>query len=185
MKICIDPGHGGDQPGAAYGGRLEKDATLQIARKLARKLKENGHEVIMTRDDDALVSLRKRCDISNDFGADAFISVHLNASCSPEAHGAETWQWDNSESTLALNVQSELVASTGARDRGVKSTRSYYVLRHTHAVAIVVECGFISNDAERSELFEGAYQEKIASGIAKGILRACNDGKTGNRDRDL
>ena len=46
MKICIDPGHGGDQPGAAYGGRLEKDAALQIARKLARKLKDTGYEVI-------------------------------------------------------------------------------------------------------------------------------------------
>ena len=185
MKICIDPGHGGDQPGAAYGGRLEKDAALQIARKLARKLKDTGYEVIMTRDDDAPVSLRKRCDISNAGGADAFISVHLNASHSPDAHGAETWQWDTSESTLALNVQRELVEATGARDRGVKSTTSYYVLRHTHAVAIVVECGFISNDAERERLFDDGYQEKIASGIAKGIMRTCNDGKTGNRDRDL
>ena len=185
MKICIDPGHGGDQPGAAYGGRLEKDAALQIARKLARKLKDTGYEVIMTRYTDASVPLRTRCGISNDFGADVFVSVHLNASHSPDAHGAETWQWDNSESTLALNVQSELVEATGARERGVKSTRSYYVLRHTHAVAIVVECGFISNDAERSKLFEGAYQEKIASGIAKGIMRTCNDGKAGNRDRDL
>lgn len=176
MKICIDPGHGGDQPGAAYGGRLEKDAALQIARKLARKLKEIGYDVVMTRDDDASVSLRRRCDISNARGADAFISVHMNASRSPGAHGAETWQWHKSESPLARNVQRGLVDATGARDRGVKSTTAYYVLRHTHAVAVVVECGFISNDAEREMLFDDGYQGKIAAGIAKGILHTLSPG---------
>lgn len=169
MKICVDPGHGGDQPGAVYGGRTEKDAALQIARKLARNLRTLGYDAVMTRDDDTSVSLRKRCDISNAAGADAFISVHLNASHSPEAHGSETWQWHKSESPLARNIQLGLVASTGARDRGVKSTTAYYVLRHTHAVAAVVECGFISNDAERERLFDDCYQEKIAAGITKGV----------------
>ena len=186
MKICIDPGHGGDQPGAAYGGRLEKDAALQIALKLARKLKEIGYDVVLTRDDDAAVSLRKRCDISNAAGADVFLSIHMNASRSHEAHGAETWRWAKSECKLAENVQRGLVAATGARDRGVKSTMSYYVLRHTHAVALVVECGFISHDNERESLFEDDYQEKIAAGIARGLQEwAENDGKTIDRDRDI
>lgn len=176
MKICIDPGHGGDQPGAVYGGRREKDAALQIARKLARKLKALGYGVVMTRDEDSPVSLRKRCDISNAAGADVFISVHMNAAYSPEANGAETWQWHKSESPLARNVQRGLVEATGARDRGVKSTTAYYVLKHTQAVAVVVECGFISNDAERERLFDSAYQEKVASGIAKGVLHAFSHG---------
>ena len=176
MKICIDPGHGGDQPGAVYGGRREKDAALQIARKLARKLKAVGYEVVMTRDDDMSVSLRKRCGISNAAGADAFISIHLNASCSHEAQGAETWKWHTSESQLAQNVQRGLVEATAARDRGVKSTTAYYVLKHTRAVAVVVECGFLSNDAERRRLFEDGYQEKIASGIAKGVLHTFSHG---------
>lgn len=171
MKICIDPGHGGEQPGAVYGGRREKDAALQIARKLASQLRALGYDVVMTRDDDASVSLRKRCDISNALRADAFISVHLNASRSPEAQGAESWQWTGSGSRLAHNVQRGLVDATGARDRGVKSTTSYYVLRHTHAVAIVVECGFLSHDAERERLFDAEYQAKIASGIARGVAK--------------
>ena len=176
MKICIDPGHGGDQPGAVYGGRREKDAALQIARKLARKLKALGYGVVMTRDEDSPVSLRKRCDISNASGADAFVSIHLNAAHSPEANGAETWQWHKSESPLAQNVQRGLVDATEARDRGIKSTTAYYVLKHTHAAAVVVECGFISNDEERGRLFEDGYQEKIASGIAKGVLHTFSHG---------
>lgn len=169
MKICVDPGHGGDQPGAVYGGRAEKDAALQIARKIARNLNALGYEVVMTRDDDAPVSLRNRCAVSNASGADAFISIHMNASRRPDAHGAETWQWHKSESPLARNVQRGLVDATGARDRGVKSTTAYYVLRHTHAASIVVECGFISNDDEREMLFDDCYQEKIAAGITKGV----------------
>ena len=169
MKICVDPGHGGDQPGAVYGGRTEKDASLQIARKLARNLIALGYEVVMTRDDDAPLTLPNQCAASTPYAADAFISVHMNASRRPDAHGAETWQWHKSESPLARNVQRGLVDATGARDRGVKSTTAYYVLRHTHAVAVVVECGFISNDAERERLFDDCYQEKIAAGITKGV----------------
>lgn len=171
MKICIDPGHGGAQPGAVYGGLMEKDATLQIARKLARNLREIGHEVIMTRDNDATVTLRKRCDISNAANADAFISIHLNAAVARSANGAETWRWPNNKSGLAESVQTELVAAIGAKDRGVKTTSTFYVLKHTRASALVVECGFMSNNKERARLFEDDYQEKIAAGIAKGIVK--------------
>lgn len=171
-KICIDPGHGGAQPGAVYGGQQEKDATLQIGRKLARNLREMGYEVVMTRDNDATVSLRKRCDISNNAGADAFISVHLNAAVNRTAHGAETWKWTSNKTSLAQNVQTELVAAIGAKDRGVKSTTTFYVLKHTRAAALVIECGFMSNNKERAKLFDDDYQEKIAAGIAKGISKA-------------
>lgn len=94
MKIiCIDPGHGGIQPGAAYGGRLEKDATLSISMRLRDKLEASGYRVILTRETDIEVSLKRRCEISNGAGADAFVSIHLNASTNPAAHGAETWKF--------------------------------------------------------------------------------------------
>ena len=172
--ICIDPGHGGEQPGAVYGGCQEKDATLQIAVKLARNLRGVGHGVIMTRDNDATVSLRERCDISNTSGADAFVSIHLNAATAREANGAETWKWPGNKSGLAESVQTELVAAIGAKDRGVKTTSTFYVMKHTRATALVVECGFMSNNKERVKLFDDAYQEKIAAGIARGFLKLYN-----------
>lgn len=173
MKIiCIDPGHGGIQPGAAYGGRLEKDATLSISMRLRDKLEASGYRVIMTRETDIDVCLKRRCEISN--GADAFVSIHLNASTNPTAHGAETWEWERAKSALADAVQAELISASGFKDRGVRSTSVFYVLRHTVAPAIVVECGFISNETERGRLFDEAMQDKIAAGIARGIASVIN-----------
>lgn len=171
--ICIDPGHGGESsPGAVYGGMEEKDAALQIGRMVARNLREVGFDVIMTRDTDEDVSLRRRCDIANDAGVDAFVSIHLNAAESRTAHGAETWKWHTNTSRLAEDVQTELVVATGAKDRGVKSSKTFYVLKHTVVSAIVIECGFMSNNKERAKLFDADYQEKIALGISKGIVKA-------------
>lgn len=172
--ICIDPGHGGIQPGAAYGGRLEKDATLSISMRLRDKLEESGYRVIMTRETDIDVSLKRRCEISNGAGADAFVSIHLNSSTNPTAHGAETWKWERAKGALAEAVQTALIAASGFKDRGVKSTTAFYVLRHTVAPALVVECGFLSNESERGRLFDEAMQDKIAAGIARGIARLIN-----------
>lgn len=173
--ICIDPGHGGAQPGACNGKYEEKTATLQISRLIAAKLQNEGFKVIMTRDSDTDVSLKRRCEISNKAGADAFISIHLNSCHSKTPHGAETWKWHATRMfslTLADNVQKELVAQTGAANRGVRASDTYYVLRHTKASALVVECGFISNDAECVKLFTPSYQEECARGIVFGIMRA-------------
>lgn len=172
--ICIDPGHGGIQPGAAYGGRLEKDATLSISMRLRDKLEASGYRVIMTRETDIDVSLKRRCEISNGAGADAFVSIHLNSSTNPTAHGAETWKWERAKGALAEAVQTALIAASGFKDRGVKSTTAFYVLRHTVAPALVVECGFLSNESERGRLFDEAMQDKIAAGITRGIARLIN-----------
>lgn len=175
IKICVDPGHGGSQPGAVNGRFREKAATLAISLKLRDKLKENGFEVIMTRDTDIDVSLKSRCKISNDSGANAFISVHLNSCHSDEPHGAETWKWHIARvfsKTLADAVQADLIAAIGAKNRGVRESDIYYVLKHTKASALVVECGFISNAEECHKLFSESYQDKIADGICRGIIMA-------------
>lgn len=176
MKIiCVDPGHGGTQPGAVNGRFKEKTATLAISLKLRDKLKEAGFKVVMTRDTDIDVSLKSRCKISNDCGANAFISIHLNSCHSDEPHGAETWKWHKTRpfsKTLADAVQADLIAATGAKNRGVKESDVYYVLKHTKASALVVECGFISNNEECHTLFNPDYQEKIAEGICEGIKKA-------------
>ena len=175
MKIiCIDPGHGGAQPGAVNGRFKEKTAALAISLKLKDKLKEAGFKVIMTRDTDIDVSLASRCKISNDSGANAFVSIHLNSCHSDEPHGAETWKWHKTRQfskALADAVQADLIAATGAKNRGVKES-DVYVLKHTKASALVVECGFISNNEECRKLFNPVYQDKIADGICRGIIKA-------------
>lgn len=91
--IVIDPGHGGKESGAVGpGGLLEKDATLAISRKLAAALQRRlGTRVVLTRTGDELVTLDHRTAIANQYKADLFLSIHLNASLIPGAHGSETY----------------------------------------------------------------------------------------------
>lgn len=167
MKVCIDPGHGGGHPGAVYYGRKEKDAALAISHRLAMELKAKGVDVVLTRTRDTDVSLAERCRISNAAKADLLISIHLNAAVDPTIHGAEVWKWHTSDNPFAESVQAALVAATGFKDRGVKKSHDFYVLRHTLCPALVVECGFMSNPKEGEALFDPRVQDAIAAGLAK------------------
>lgn len=91
--IVVDPGHGGKEVGAiGPSGLMEKDLTLQIARRVARQLEQQlGVRTILTRDDDQLVSLEQRTAIANRYQADLFLSIHLNAAVIPNARGSETY----------------------------------------------------------------------------------------------
>jgi len=179
MKICIDAGHGGTQPGAVgYFGTKEKDITLQVALQLRDVLKNAGVEVVMTRDSDKDVrtakqsnELQARCDVANNSKADVFISIHCNASNDSSAHGTETWYYpkDAKSKTLAQFIQTELVKQIGLKDRGVKQG-NYYVTRYTKMPAVLVELAFISNPEEEVLLRNKAFQRKCAVGIANGIL---------------
>lgn len=173
--ICIDPGHGGIQPGAVNGRFKEKTATLAISKKLRDLLRSAGFKVVMTRDTDIHVSLMSRCKLSNECGANAFISIHLNSCHSDEPRGIETWKWHKTRPfsrVLAECIQDSLVQSTGARSRGVKESDEYCVLKNTMASAVVAECGFISNSKDCHLLFTDSYQGKVAQGIFNGILKA-------------
>ena len=170
--ICIDPAHGGKDPGAVNGSKYESVATLDIAFKVGAELERKGYEVVYTRTTDKHITLAERCAISNNKGANAFISIHLNASTNRNAHGIETWHYykvgDNTKE-LANNIQNNLIKSTSAKNRGVKTTETLYVLKHTIAPAVLVECGFISNHEESELLFDDDYQNKIANAIVKGV----------------
>ena len=91
--IVIDPGHGGKDVGAAGpGGLMEKDITLAVARKLSAALQSKiNARVVLTRDDDTLVSLDQRTAIANQYHADLFLSVHMNAAVVKGAKGSETY----------------------------------------------------------------------------------------------
>jgi N-acetylmuramoyl-L-alanine amidase len=91
MLVCIDPGHGGTDPGAVAEGVREADVVLDYARALEAALKPIGTTVIMTREDDVAVDLGMRCRIANDVSADAFISLHCNASPNARAEGVQVF----------------------------------------------------------------------------------------------
>lgn len=91
--VAIDPGHGGTNVGARAPGGIayEKDVTLSLSRHLAEALKARGIRVVSTRDGDTYVSLRRRMAIAERAGADAFLSVHANATASGNERGYETF----------------------------------------------------------------------------------------------
>jgi N-acetylmuramoyl-L-alanine amidase len=179
--ICIDPGHGGSDPGAVGAtGTKEKDNTLAISLLLRDKLEKNGATVIMTRDSDRDVSypsssadeeLGTRVDIANDSGADIFISIHNDAFANTAASGTTVYHYGDAESVkLAGFVQKCLVDELGTKDRGTRFA-SFYVIRYTDMPAILVEAAFISNPEEEVLLasVEGRY--KAAASIFQGIVK--------------
>ncbi|HBI14932.1 MAG TPA: N-acetylmuramoyl-L-alanine amidase [Desulfobulbaceae bacterium] len=104
-RIVLDPGHGGKDPGAIAFGLKEKDIVLQVAKRLATKLKEElGCEVILTRNKDVFLSLEERTAIANASGADLFISLHLNAHPSEKVFGFETYYLNLSTDPEAIRV---------------------------------------------------------------------------------
>ena len=91
MQILIDPGHGGSDRGAVRGPFVEAELALKISKKLSQKLTESGHKVWLTRTTDVLLPLHRRSEIAKEIAADAFISIHANASVDPRAQGVEIY----------------------------------------------------------------------------------------------
>lgn len=179
MKICLDPGHGGSDPGACGNGLLEKHVTLIVALKVRDYLQAVGYEVAMTRENDidvgstfasATVELQARCDISNNFGADVFVSIHNNSAGSARALGTETYYCAGSTNgkTLAQCIDNQLTG-LGLVDRGIKDDE-LYVTGHTDAVAALAELAFISNADDAAKLGDSEeWQDKFARAVARGI----------------
>lgn len=173
--VVVDAGHGGRDPGAiGYGGVLEKDVTLEIAR-LVRflSLSEPRIEVVLTRWFDETLSLRERIALAESVRADLYISVHANAYGSPHVGGVETLIAEGAASgsrSLAEKLQRSLVSELrglGVPDRGVKSQRLY--LRWTRIPSALVEVGFLTHPTEAQRLRSLWYQLRVAQGIWEGI----------------
>lgn len=168
--FVLDAGHGGKDTGAVNGALLEKDAALRLVELLGTELESRGHEVVYTRSDDTFVELHQRCKISNAAAPKYFVSIHLNSSENKRAYGAETWYYEGSTAgrELATKIQREIIAATGAHDRGIKAG-SFYVLKHSQAPAVLIEVGFISNDIEGPKLFTSEYQSKLVTAVASAL----------------
>lgn len=172
-KIFIDAGHGGKDPGAVNGDIYEKDIALQIALKLNNLLKNNGFETAMSRAKDIFIPLIDRAKQANNFGADFFVSIHLNSAGNSIANGIETLVYENkgADNKFATNIQNELIKITGANNRGVKEQKKLVVLNSTKMPAVLVEVGFVSNFTERTLLLFNSYQKEIAQAITNGICK--------------
>lgn len=176
LTIVLDAGHGGSASGAAYEDIMEKDLTLPMTKKLQSILLEKGYNVVMTREDDSYVDLYDRADIANAVQADVFVSIHCNAAPnSPNFQGLYTYYHPTSGrgKKLAQFVQQATAASTGAINRGI-SNNDYVVLRETDMCAVLVETGFMSCHEELMRLCDSTYQQKLAEGIAEGVVQYLN-----------
>lgn len=172
MKIVVDAGHGGFDNGARYKGRREKDDTLALALAVGDILKQNGVDVVFTRTEDVYQTPYEKAMIANDADADYFVSLHRNAMPVPgTGSGAETLVYEDSgiRGTMARNINEEL-SKLGFQDLGVMERPNIVVLRRTEMPAVLVEAGFIDNDADNA-VFDENFN-KIAEGIAQGILQS-------------
>ena len=167
-KVVIDAGHGGTDAGAIGGGTYEKDITLDVAKRVEDLLKKSGFAVLMTRPNDAYVSLQDRVAMSENYNPDIFVSIHVNSSVRPEITGVETHYYHQESMTLAQTVHSSLASAVDSPNRGLFKSK-FYVINHTTAPAILVEIGFISNSAERAQLVGEKRKQATAKAIADGV----------------
>lgn len=172
MKILIDPGHGGDKPGAVYGGEEEKEIALAVGLRCANVLRELGHDVFLTRDRDVGIPLPERMRIANEYKAQVFLSIHCNASTNDQVRGAETYYRDTEDELLAHCVQEALAAHTGMKDRGVfqdelRLKKRLAVLNNDKLPCALVEIGFLSNADDRKYMTEN--MQTIGEVLAHGV----------------
>jgi len=167
--ICLDPGHGGEDPGAVRDGLAEKEITLQVALAAAAALREK-HRVVLTRERDRYLTLADRRRIAAQAEADFFVSVHVNAAARPQARGFEVLvrpQQGPASRELALCIL-EAIAERfpERRNRGIR-TAVLAVLRQSRP-GCLVEGFFLSNPEERALLARPQAQGALGAAIAQG-----------------
>src|SRR5215472_7356448 len=193
--VVLDPGHGGQDSGAICGGVMEKDLTLDVARRVDRLLDSKGIATLMTRLGDSYISLVDRAAFGNRANDSIFISIHFNEDNKPVASGVETYyashqiasgstlaswwpffsrQPSNSpkpeSQSLAGFIQEALVARTRSVDRGTQA-KQFFVIANVTSPAVLIEGGFITNKDELSKLASEDYRHQLATAVADGVLR--------------
>ncbi|MCE1247117.1 MAG: N-acetylmuramoyl-L-alanine amidase family protein [Firmicutes bacterium] len=179
MIICIDPGHGGSDPGACNHklGVYEHNITLDVAKRLKELLHKEGWTIAMTRNTNRDVTypgspdyeeLGARVDVANDIKAQVFVSIHINAASNTSVNGISTYWYKISDRALASSIQSSLINGTGRRNLGVRRER-FHVLRRSKMPSVLVELCFISNPAEAKLLDTPEFRQKAAEAIMDGL----------------
>lgn len=175
LVVVVDPGHGGDDPGAVVKGTREKEITLSISLMLRELLEQHGAKVVMTRtkDEDLGGPLReelgRRVAMVQENGAKMYVSIHANKdSCN--CWGAQTFYQKGGTPegrALAMAIQARLRQMTSTTRQALAA--DYFVTRTAPVPATVVEVGFLTNAQEHAKLQDPAYQRTIATAVALGI----------------
>lgn len=172
MKIGIDPGHGGKDPGAiGPTGLYEKIVTLDVSLGVKQLLEQAGHQVTMTRTTDKYLDLSERTNLLNAANCYIAVSIHANSFTRPDPNYMSVFiqARGGQAEKLAEKIQLRVVTATGWPDGGVR-VANLHMTRETKMPAVVVEMGFISNPAQEKQLADPAFRKKLASAVASGIL---------------
>lgn len=188
ITVIIDAGHGGEDGGAEVDGVLEKDINLSIADKLADTLRLCGVRVTEIRDEDISVyddsaqtlrekkvsDLKHRVEIVNGSENNILVSIHQNKFDNSAYSGAQVFYSSNNDKSrvLAESIRNSVVSLIqNDNTRELKPANSdIYLLDNATVPAVIVECGFLSNDEERAKLLDSGYQSEMAYSIAMGVL---------------
>ena len=176
VKIFIDPGHGGQDPGASGHGLKEKNVVLEIALRVADVLTKNylGVDVQLSRTADTFIELEERASQANAWGADYFVSIHNNA-FNGSAHGFESYIYNDNVSQTTKDKQKDvhqyISSSLNVNDRGMKDA-NFSVLRNTSMPAILLELLFIDNKAEANKLGSTQFKNKLGNIVANAIAKS-------------
>lgn len=177
-KLVIDLGHGGHDPGAVgKGGTKESEVVLKIGKYLESMLKEVDLEVRFTRMSDKYVSLGDRVEFANNFGADYFLSIHINSASDSSVRGVEVWQYNNDDKHLnefCSSLCNEISGIFNIRNRGMKLSKSLYVLKNTSMKAALLEVDFISNSFCEKDLNNEDNLKAVARVIKDNVLKLYN-----------
>lgn len=189
LCVVIDAGHGGIDPGKiGINGALEKEINLEIAFMVKQFLEASDVKVVMTRESDAglydenssnkkVEDMKRRIQLIDKTAPVLTVSIHQNSYGEEYVHGAQVFYYSGSKTgeELADFIQNQIVATVDPENkRQIKANDSYYLLKQTGIPIVIVECGFLSNQAEAEKLTDKAYQEKIAWAIHLGIIQYLN-----------
>lgn len=184
LRVCIDPGHGNNDPGTVYKKICEKDINFRAAQFLKEELESRGAKVFMTRDENGFLSLAERGQLAIDKECHIFISLHTN-SCKGEnrVSGLETYYRGNmlSAEYLGINVHSELTKIIPIPDKKLKKDTVLYktglgVLRKCNSggvPGILIEMGFINHSEDRKYLLDDEYLKSISKAVSDGVEKYC------------
>ncbi|MDI2587435.1 N-acetylmuramoyl-L-alanine amidase [Psychrobacillus sp. NEAU-3TGS] len=175
VKVFIDAGHGGTDPGATGNGLLEKNLTLQIATRVKDILiaEYNNVSVLMSRTGDQSLTLAQRTNAANAWGADFLLSVHINAG---GGTGYEDYVYPGvgvPTTTYQNTIHAEILKLVSFNDRG-KKQENFHMLRESNMPAILTENGFIDNVNDATKLKTSSFIESLARGHVNGIVKSFN-----------
>lgn len=172
--IMIDPGHGGEDPGAISQDELtyEKNATLATAQVIREHLEAAGAEVILTRNTDEYLSLDQIAEASNASNADAFISLHYDDSYYSDSTGTATYYYHEADFNLAKSINNELAKLDMVNNDTMFG--NYHVIRENMRPALLLELGYMSNPHDLVSIRSESYYHEVAEAIVEGLTNYFN-----------